>query len=272
MPELPEVETCKKGLRPLLCQKTITAVDVRAARLREPLDAIALSQLIHCQITEITRRAKYLIININREDIAVLVHLGMSGSLRVLPQTEPIKKHDHIIITLNDGYSLRYHDPRRFGLFTVFHAQKPHRLLQHLGIEPLDDSCTGDVLHQHCQKRKIKIKSLIMNQNIIVGIGNIYATEALFLSGIRPDRPAQTLSAAECASLMAQIKTLLTAAIARGGTTLRDFSAPDGHAGYFQQQLHVYGKSGQHCPKCGNILEDLKISNRGTVYCPHCQR
>lgn len=273
MPELPEVETTRRGLLPLICGKNISDVRLRIPRLRQALNKAALKSLIGRRITGITRRAKYLLIQLDKDDMALLVHLGMSGSLRVIREAQtPLKKHDHIILTLNDGSELRFHDPRRFGHFAVINPHAPQKLLDHLGPEPLSEAFSSDYLYAKSRRRKVAIKAFIMNQEIVVGVGNIYATEALFLSGIRPGKAAARLSKKDCVRLVDNIKQELTRAITLGGTTLRDFVSPNGTNGYFQQTLKVYGKADAPCPTCGAPLQHKIIGGRMSVYCAHCQQ
>ncbi len=271
MPELPEVETTRRGLSPLILDQRITQVEQRIEKLREPLDRHALQTLIGRSITSIQRRAKYLIMQTDQKDQAILIHLGMSGSLRVNAPEIARKTHDHIILTLANQQELRFHDPRRFGHFSVIDPQTPHRLLTHLGPEPLSEDFTAQYLHQRSRGRKAAVKGFIMDQKTVVGVGNIYASEALFLSGISPKRAAGEISPARYQKLVANIKTVLSHAIEQGGTTLRDFVGADGTAGYFQQTLDVYGKAGQPCPKCATPLRSETIAGRNSVWCPKCQ-
>ncbi|UJF24837.1 bifunctional DNA-formamidopyrimidine glycosylase/DNA-(apurinic or apyrimidinic site) lyase [Suttonella sp. R2A3] len=271
MPELPEVETTRRGLMPLLNQRRIKAIAVRHTALRHPIDEPALHGLEGLSFCEIERRAKYLIIHTTDKTRSLLIHLGMSGSLRVNPLDAPLKKHDHIIIELDNAHSLRYHDPRRFGQFSLINPENPPAYLERLGVEPLDEAFNAEYLFTQCQRRRIAIKALIMDQKVVVGVGNIYANEALFFSKIHPANPARSLSKQAIARLCAEIKQVLLAAIAQGGTTLRDFLHSDGRGGYFQQTLAVYGKHGQPCPNCQRTLEHAVIGGRSSFFCLHCQ-
>jgi formamidopyrimidine-DNA glycosylase len=271
MPELPEVETTRLGLAPLLRHQTITAVRIRQPRLRWPIPSDLSERLRGQTVHEVARRAKYLVLNMDRG--ALIVHLGMSGSLRVVPHSAPVKQHDHVDWFLSDGNCLRLHDPRRFGavLWTSDDVAS-HPLLAPLGPEPLEDTFHGAWLY-HCSRgRRTPVKALIMNPRIVVGVGNIYANEALFSAGIRPTRASGAISLRRYQELAAAIKQILAAAIELGGTTLRDFVNSAGSPGYFRQRLHVYGKNGQPCPLCGSSLRQLRVGQRSSVFCPRCQR
>lgn len=271
MPELPEVETTRRGLAPLISHKTITHIDIRQASLRRPVDHNALRQFKGLHFTTLQRRAKYLILHTSDNTRSLLIHLGMSGSLRVNSKSAPLKKHDHILLELDNQDSLRYHDPRRFGQFEVIDpTQWPDYLLR-LGPEPLEDAFSGDYLFERSRKRKIAVKAFIMDQLIVVGVGNIYATEALFHSAIHPASAAGKVPRKAYQLLGNEIKSVLTQAITQGGTTLRDFLHSDGRGGYFQQTLSVYGKAGEPCPKCSDLLDLAIIAGRSSTYCKHCQ-
>ncbi|MDO5090891.1 MAG: bifunctional DNA-formamidopyrimidine glycosylase/DNA-(apurinic or apyrimidinic site) lyase [Cardiobacteriaceae bacterium] len=272
MPELPEVETTRRGLAPLIENRQIAHITIHNPRLRHPVDQTRLHALKNARFTTPARRGKYLWLHTDRPEESLLIHLGMSGSLRVNPPRTPRKTHDHIEITLDNQHILRLHDPRRFGMLNVENPNAPPAYLQTLGAEPLSDTFTPAYLLAHMQGRESAIKTRLMNQNIVVGVGNIYASEALFKSGIDPRRPAKTLNINEAETLVAAVKTILTHAIAVGGTTLRDFIHSDGSPGYFQQTLNVYGKSGQPCPQCQTPLASAQIGGRTTTYCPNCQR
>ncbi|MBV7434742.1 bifunctional DNA-formamidopyrimidine glycosylase/DNA-(apurinic or apyrimidinic site) lyase [Cardiobacteriaceae bacterium TAE3-ERU3] len=272
MPELPEVETTRLGLTPLIADKTITDINIRQASLRRPVDQNALQQCKGLSFTKLERRAKYLMLHTSDAKRSLLIHLGMSGSLRVNNKNETIKKHDHILLELDKEYSLRFHDPRRFGQFEVIDpTQWPDYLLR-LGPEPLEESFNGDYLFARSRKRKIAVKAFIMDQLIVVGVGNIYATEALFHSAVHPASVAGKVPRKAYQLLADEIKKVLVEAIRQGGTTLRDFLHSDGRGGYFQQTLSVYGKVGEACPKCNQKLESAVIGGRSSVYCSHCQR
>jgi len=270
MPELPEVETTRRGITPHLASQTISKVIVRQRQLRWPIPS-NLNKLLSGQtITAIDRRAKYLLLNTTNGTL--IIHLGMSGSLRVLLQHTPATKHDHIDILLNNGSLLRLRDPRRFGavLWSKLDPSK-HKLLHQLGVEPLSRALNGEYLFNKAKNRKIAIKQMIMDSHIVVGIGNIYANEALFVAGILPSVPAGNLTMERMDNLSRAIKKVLNKAIKSGGTSLRDFVQSDGKPGYFQQQLNVYNRSDQTCLRCGNPISMVKQGQRATYFCSHCQ-
>jgi len=270
MPELPEVETTRRGVSRFCVGRRVKAVIVREPRLRWPVPDELVSSLAGQTITRIDRRAKYLLFRTQAG--TALVHLGMSGSLRVVPAGAPPAKHDHIDILLDDDNCLRYHDPRRFGCFLwLAHGEEIHPLLAGLGPEPLAEAFDGLMLYGRSRGRKAPVKSFIMDGKVVVGVGNIYANEALFLSGIRPDRAAGKISKLRYQRLADAIKQVLTSAIEQGGTTLRDFVGGDGKPGYFAQQLYVYGRSGQPCKACGTLLKEERLGQRSSVYCVTCQ-
>lgn len=271
MPELPEVETTRRGIEPYVRGKTITHIELRVPKLRWELDAAAASSLHGKTIISVQRRGKYLLLAVKNTNAHILIHLGMSGSLRICNSTEELKKHDHVIIHLKNSTELRLHDPRRFGYFAIIPADGSYALLAHLGKEPLSDDFNTDYLYRSTRGKTLPIKNYIMNQKIVVGVGNIYASEALFLSGIRPDKPAGKLNRQQAEALTAFIKQELNRAINAGGTTLRDFVNPDGTHGYFQQTLQVYGRAGKPCCRCGTIIENKVIGGRASAYCPKCQ-
>ena len=222
-------------------------------------------------IQQVSRRAKYLLLTTAKGTL--ILHLGMSGSLRITSPDTPAQKHDHVDIVLGNGQCLRLRDPRRFGavLWTCDNPQQ-HALLKQLGPEPLADEFTGEYLFARTRKRKQSIKQLLMDSHIVVGVGNIYANEALFMAGIRPGTAAGRLTRSKTQHLVQCIRQVLDAAIRQGGTTLRDFTASDGKPGYFQQQLAVYGRAGEPCQVCGTAIKLIKQGQRATYYCPHCQR
>lgn len=271
MPELPEVETTRRGIAPHLQSKTIREVIVRQPRLRWPVPRKLNALLRDRTIERIERRGKYLLLMLANGTL--IIHLGMSGSLRILPCTTPAEKHDHLDIVLQNGQCLRFRDPRRFGT-VLWTREDPlqHKLLKLLGPEPLSDEFGGDYLWQRSRARKIAIKPFIMDSKIVVGVGNIYANEALFLAGIHPKRPAGRISRQRYALLAEAIKQVLHAAIRQGGTTLRDFTSSDGKPGYFRQQLHVYERADQPCKQCGTSLKHTVIGQRSSFYCPQCQK
>ncbi|HNB19299.1 MAG TPA: bifunctional DNA-formamidopyrimidine glycosylase/DNA-(apurinic or apyrimidinic site) lyase [Agitococcus sp.] len=268
MPELPEVETTKQGLLPLLKQ-TVTAVYIRQPRLRQ-LVPDSLNEIVGQTCLEFSRRGKYIILKTERGH--ALIHLGMSGSLRLCFPTEDYRKHDHVILNFSNGFSLRFHDPRRFGVFLWLTTPVlEHPLLAKLGVEPLTDDFDGLYLFNRSRQKSIAIKSFIMDSHIVVGVGNIYANEALFAAGIHPLHPAKHLDQSAYHRLAQHIKTILASAIERGGTTLRDFVNSQGEMGYFQQELSVYGKEGKPCIICHSPLQLIRINNRSTIYCSQCQ-
>lgn len=271
MPELPEVETTRRGIAPHLIGQRVQRVVVRNARLRWPIPEDLDVRLSGQQIVSVERRAKYLLIG---AEVGTLIsHLGMSGSLRMVEAGTPVAKHDHVDIELESGLVLRYTDPRRFGAM-LWSIESPlqHALLQKLGPEPLLDDFSVNHLYECSRGRSIAVKPFIMDNAVVVGVGNIYASEALFAAGIDPRREAGSLSKARYAKLTAEIKRILSWAIEQGGTTLRDFVGGDGKPGYFQQKLFVYGRSGQPCLGCATELREIKLGQRASVYCPKCQR
>ncbi|MEP6510427.1 MAG: bifunctional DNA-formamidopyrimidine glycosylase/DNA-(apurinic or apyrimidinic site) lyase [Dokdonella sp.] len=270
MPELPEVETTRRGLEPHLVGRRVVTLDIRQPRLRWPV-ANELSMLLPGQrIEAIERRAKYLLVHTGVG--AALLHLGMSGCLRVLPAATPIGAHDHVDWRLDSGRVLRYTDPRRFGCQLWQAPGEIHGLLAGLGPEPLLDGFDGDLLWVRSRGRKAAVKVFVMDQAIVVGVGNIYAAEALFAARVHPKRAAGSISRARYARLAREVKRILAHAIARGGTTLRDFISPDGAPGYFEQELFVYGRAGAACKICGTPIKAIMLGQRSTFYCPRCQR
>ncbi|EEX39501.1 MULTISPECIES: bifunctional DNA-formamidopyrimidine glycosylase/DNA-(apurinic or apyrimidinic site) lyase [Vibrio] len=268
MPELPEVEVSRMGISPHLVGETVRSLTFRTPKLRWDIPA-ELKQMEGQVITAISRRAKYLMIETSVG--SAIVHLGMSGSLRVLDGDFPPAKHDHVDLTLTNGKVLRYNDPRRFGAWLWCPAGEHHEVLGHMGPEPLTDEFNAAYLLHKARKKRVAVKSFIMDNKIVVGVGNIYANESLFSAHIHPLRPAHSLSEAEWTSLVADIKAVLTTAIAQGGTTLKDFAQADGKPGYFAQELQVYGKKGQPCPRCGEPIAELKIGQRNSFFCLQCQ-
>ncbi len=271
MPELPEVETTRRGIRPHALGEKVLAVEVRDRRLRWPVPEELSRLLPGATIAEIERRGKYLLF---RTDAGTLIcHLGMSGSLRVLPAPEPAQKHDHVDICLASGKILRYNDPRRFGcmLWTLADPYQ-HELLSHLGPEPLEEEFDADYLYRRSRGRKVPLKSFIMDSRVVVGVGNIYANEALFMAGLRPGRAAGRVSRPAYQRLVEAIREVLAAAVTQGGTTLRDFVGGDGKPGYFRQQLNVYERGGEPCRSCGMELRETRLGQRSTVYCSNCQQ
>ena len=270
MPELPEVETTRRGVEPHCVGRTVERVNVRDSRLRWPVPHTLASVLPGLLITAVERRGKYLLFR--TPEGCLLVHLGMSGSLRVVAPGAPPGRHDHIDLLLEGGVCLRYHDPRRFGCFLWQGPEEVHPLLINLGPEPLSTEFDGRLLYLRSRGRKGPVKNFIMDGKVVVGVGNIYANEALFKSGIQPGRAAGRISLARYERLGKCIKQVLTSAIEQGGTTLRDFVGGDGKPGYFAQQLFVYGRTGQPCKVCGTALRESRLGQRSSVYCVTCQR
>lgn len=270
MPELPEVETTRRGIYEKTHNQTIQNILIRNGSLRWPVDLNLPQKLPGLVIFDIKRRGKYLLLETAKGHL--IIHLGMSGNLRVLPHTTAVQKHDHIDLVLNNGYCLRYHDPRRFGAWLWWEgdlAEQP--LLKNLGPEPLTDAFNGDYLFAKSRLRKIAIKNFIMTSQVVVGAGNIYANESLFLSGIHPQMLAQELTLVQANVLVQHIKTVLLKSIEQGGTTLKDFLTPDGKPGYFVQELNVYGQNGKPCPICQTTIEKVIINQRASFFCPQCQ-
>lgn len=270
MPELPEVETTLRGIQPSIDQQTIQSIEIRNGRLRWPVDPELVQKLPGLVVLSVKRRAKYLLLETEKGHL--ILHLGMSGNLRVLSHDEPIKKHDHIDIRFENGLLLRYHDPRRFGSLLWTEANPmSHDLLKSLGPEPLTDGFNADYLYDKLQGRKTAIKTFVMNNHIVVGVGNIYANESLFLSRIHPTRPAHSVTKAETELLVKHIKQVLAKAIEQGGTTLKDFLSPSGQPGYFEQKLNVYGRAGEPCPLCQQPVQKQVLNQRAAYYCDACQ-
>ncbi len=270
MPELPEVETTRRGLAPHLIGCRVLDATLRRPDLRWPIAPEIKADLPGQRIASVSRRAKYLLVE--AETGSALLHLGMSGSLRVLPIAIPPGTHDHVDIALDSGKVLRFNDPRRFGCLLWQPLGAIHPLLAGLGPEPLEEEFDGDHLWRLSRGRSAPVKPFLMDQSIVVGVGNIYAAEALFHAGIAPRRVAGRVSRERYATLAEAVKRVLGHAIQRGGTTLRDFIAPDGAPGYFEQELFVYGRAGQACKVCRTPLRDEMIGQRASVWCPHCQR
>jgi formamidopyrimidine-DNA glycosylase len=274
MPELPEVETTRRGIEPHLRGRTIRALSVRERRLRQPVPA-SLETLTGARITAVERRAKYLLLRLADPRGSIVIHLGMSGSLRLARPGQPWRPHDHIALALSSGRELRYHDPRRFGIFLHLpHPADPldHQLLETLGPEPLCDRFTVDWLARRCRGRRAAKKQVLMNSRVVVGVGNIYANEALFLAGVRPGTAARRLSRPALERLHRALREVLTEAIRRGGTTLRDFLGADGQPGYFRQRLMVYERRGEACRRCGTPIRHRVLGQRSTYWCPACQK
>jgi len=271
MPELPEVEVTKRGVAQVLLNHQIKDVFVGTRPLRQPLSP-ELKKLAGAIVTDIARRGKYIVVTTTQGSL--VIHLGMTGHLQIIASDTPRAKHDHFELMLDSGMSVRFNDTRRFGLLVyVPVGSDPYELkiLAELGPEPLTDDFTPEVLLERLKKRSCSIKQTLMNSHVVVGVGNIYASEALFLSKINPERMARDITADEAATLVANIKQLLTASIASGGTTIRDFEGADGKPGYFVQNLKVYGHGGKPCPVCGTEIKHIVQGGRSTYFCPKCQ-
>lgn len=271
MPELPEVETTRRGISPHILNQTVTEVVVRQPKLRWPVRE-DLAELLQGQtLTGVSRRAKYLLLEFPNGTL--IGHLGMSGSMRVLPAQSPAQKHDHVDILFDNGQLLRLTDPRRFGAMVwCDQSLEEHELLASLGPEPLSDDFSGELLFNRSRNRKQPVKTFIMDNHNVVGVGNIYANEALFMAGIRPDRACGRISRQRYDVLADSIKKVLARAIEVGGTTLKDFVGGDGKPGYFAIELTMYGRAGEPCQTCGTTIKEIRLNNRSTCFCPKCQR
>lgn len=270
MPELPEVETTRRGIAPFLAGRRVLGVEVREPRLRWPVAPEIGTLLPGATIDSVARRAKYLLVATARG--SALLHLGMSGVLRVVQAGTPTARHDHVDWRLDSGLLLRFSDPRRFGCMLWQAPGAIHPLLAGLGPEPLSAAFDGGVLWQAACGRRAPIKALLMDARVVVGVGNIYASEALFAAGIDPCRAASRISRERLARLAQAVKDVLARAIAAGGTSMRDFLHPDGRPGYFLQELMVYGRVGEPCRRCGTAIRSAVIGQRSTFWCPRCQR
>ncbi|MBT8060888.1 MAG: bifunctional DNA-formamidopyrimidine glycosylase/DNA-(apurinic or apyrimidinic site) lyase [Gammaproteobacteria bacterium] len=274
MPELPEVETTLRGIEPALLGHRIDHVIVRNPALRWPVDS-TVNQAAGLRVARCWRRAKYLLIELRATPPGggLLFHLGMSGSLRICPADDAPRKHDHVDLVLDDGRCLRFNDPRRFGAFQWWDAPaEKHELLAQLGPEPFSEEFSGQYLWRRSRGRKAAVKNFIMDGRIVVGVGNIYASEALFMAGIHPSRAAGRVSAVRYEALCAAIRDVLQRAIRHGGTTLRDFLNSSGNPGYFAQELLVYERAEKPCLQCGTPVRRKVIGQRSSYYCPSCQR
>ncbi|MCI7353549.1 MAG: bifunctional DNA-formamidopyrimidine glycosylase/DNA-(apurinic or apyrimidinic site) lyase [[Actinobacillus] rossii] len=269
MPELPEVETAKNGISPYLKGFFIEKIIVRQPKLRWEVSP-ELAQISHQKVTALSRRAKYLIIH--TETGFIIGHLGMSGSVRIVTDKDPIEKHDHLDIVMNNGKIMRYNDPRRFGAWLWTDNLDEFHLFANLGPEPLSDEFNANYLFQKSRKKSTALKSFLMDNSVVVGVGNIYANEVLFYCELHPEKPAGKITKTQAILLTDTIKVELTRAIQQGGTTLKDFLQPDGKPGYFAQELQIYGKKGARCPKCGHKIESLVIGQRNSYICPNCQK
>ena len=271
MPELPEVETTRRGIEPHILDQTLRDIVIRQRALRWPISRQLAQKARNQKIQSVDRRGKYLLLGLSNGTI--IIHLGMSGSLRICNADSPVDKHDHVDFAFDKNLILRLRDPRKFGA-VLWSADDPekHKLLSSLGPEPLLDDFNAAYLYECTRKRSASIKSVIMNSHIVVGVGNIYACESLFLACINPKRKAGSLSQARCEKLVAAIKRVLTESITQGGTTLRDFIQENGQPGYFAQKLLVYGKAGEPCSKCGRPIRQITQQQRSTFYCTRCQK
>lgn len=273
MPELPEVETALRGVSPYLKNFIIEKIVVRQPKLRWVVSP-ELMELKDIKILDLTRRAKYLIIH--TEKGYIIGHLGMSGSVRIVPQNSLIDKHDHVDIVMNNGKLLRYNDPRRFGAWLWTADLNEFHLFLKLGPEPLSEEFNGEYLFKKSRQKSTALKTFLMDNAVVVGVGNIYANESLFICGIHPLKQVKNLTRKQCELLVNTIKDVLAKAIIQGGTTLKDFLQPDGRPGYFAQELLVYGNVGKRCPrcgeKCGGKIESLVIAQRNSFFCPKCQK
>ncbi|MCU7906907.1 MAG: bifunctional DNA-formamidopyrimidine glycosylase/DNA-(apurinic or apyrimidinic site) lyase [Candidatus Thiodiazotropha sp. (ex Epidulcina cf. delphinae)] len=270
MPELPEVETTCQGIAPHITGQRIRQVIIRQPRLRWPIPDNLPQLLKGRKLLSVGRRGKYLLLTFHHGTL--IIHLGMSGSLRIAEPDSAVQKHDHFDLQWSDGKRLRLRDPRRFG--AVLWTDEPislHPLIANLGPEPLSEQFDGVYLHEQGKRRRIAIKQLIMESKTVVGVGNIYANESLFRAAIHPIRPSNRISAARYQTLADEIRNVLAEAITQGGTTLRDFLRQDGSPGYFTQKLRVYGKAGNPCPGCGTAIHSKSIAQRSTFFCPNCQ-
>ena len=279
MPELPEVETVRRGLQRLLEGEVIEGVDVRETRLRYPVDARRLRrELPGRRVTGLGRRAKYLLIRLeedgSREEAFLVIHLGMSGRIYFSEPGETPQLHTHVIFSISGDRELHFCDPRRFGMVDLVPAAllEEDKRFSNLGVEPLSDECSAEYFFELSRKLRQPVKNFLMDGRRVVGVGNIYASEALFLAGVHPQRAAGRVSLKSWGRITAVVKEVLTEAIRQGGTTLNDFQGPDGTAGYFQVLLRVYGRGGEECLECSSIIRRKVLSGRSTFYCPRCQR
>jgi formamidopyrimidine-DNA glycosylase len=279
MPELPEVETVCRGLQPHIVGRMVKQVLLHRADLRIAFPPLFAERLTGRKVVAVSRRAKYILITMD-DGLIWLIHLGMSGSIRLLHTPEhaegnagqpPLKKHDHVVVRLDEGWQMMYHDPRRFGLMTLVEQgqEHTHPLLQHLGVEPLSDDFTAEYLRAACAKKSVPIKQAIMQQEIVVGVGNIYASEALFRAGIVPTKPVNQCE--HLSELVTTIRDVLRDAIASGGSTLRDYVNAEGDSGYFQHRFDVYGRENQPCTRCASYIRRITQQGRSTFFCDGCQ-
>ncbi len=269
MPELPEVETARRGIAPHIEGETIAAIVIRDRRLRWPVSLDVDKQLPGATVTSVERRAKYLLINTSNG--TAILHLGMSGHVHIVDCGTPASVHDHVDIEFSCGKALRLTDPRRFGSLHWCENPQEHALIRNLGPEPLGNDFNGQYLWSRSRGRRVAVKQFIMNAHVVVGVGNIYASESLFIAGIHPKRAAGRIALHRYKKLARAIKDVLERAIKAGGTTLRDFYGGDGEAGYFQQELEVYDREGEHCRVCNAPISAIVQGQRSTYYCMTCQ-
>jgi formamidopyrimidine-DNA glycosylase len=276
MPELPEVETTRRGLAPVLANRVIQGAVVRHRGLRQPVPRGLEQKLAGAAVHALNRRGKYLLFDCETGDHrrgTLLIHLGMSGRLWLVDAKTPPQKHDHFDLVFDNGRVIRLRDPRRFGLVLWLKGDPlAHPLLSSIGPEPLTADFDGTVLHRATRSRSAAIKLVIMDSHVVAGVGNIYANEALFRAGIDPRTPAKRISRARCDALAREIRNVLAEAIDAGGSSLRDYVGSDGMAGNFQNNFLVYGRSGEPCTRCGAVIRELKQAQRATCYCPRCQK
>jgi len=271
MPELPEVETTRRGLLPHVVGRRIRDVVVRNGALRWPVPAHLARTLRGEEVVDVRRRGKYLVFDCRKGHL--IVHLGMSGRLTLVPEGQPARRHDHVDVRFEGERALRLTDPRRFGaMLWVRGKAEDHALLRELGLEPFDEAFTGAALHERSRGRRVAVKHFLMDAHVVTGVGNIYASEALFHAGVHPLRAAGRISRARYDRLAASVRATLERALAAGGTTLRDFANASGHPGYFQNECAVYGREGEPCRACGTPIRALRQGQRSTFYCPRCQR
>jgi formamidopyrimidine-DNA glycosylase len=270
MPELPEVEVCKRGIEPHVLNQNVSDVVVRNAKMRWPITP-TISDICGEKVIYVNRRAKYLLLGTSKG--ILMLHLGMSGTIRVIDKDTPVTKHDHFDLVLENGLALRLNDPRRFGsVLWITEDITEHPLIKNLGPEPLSPDFTDNCLFEKSRNKTVAIKTFLMNNHVVVGVGNIYANESLFKAGIDPRKHAGKVSKKRYIELTKHIKQTLAHAIEQGGTTLKDFTQSDGKPGYFAQELLVYGRGGQLCFICKEKLQEIKQAGRATVFCPTCQK
>ncbi|MEP7068594.1 MAG: bifunctional DNA-formamidopyrimidine glycosylase/DNA-(apurinic or apyrimidinic site) lyase [Usitatibacter sp.] len=270
MPELPEVETTRRGLMPHVVGRRIGGAVVRNASLRWPVPRDLDRKLRDRKVVDIRRRGKYLIFDLDKGHL--LVHLGMSGRLTLVPRDSPARKHDHVDLALDGPRVLRFTDPRRFGAVLWVEDPERHPLLKDLGMEPLEEGFSGAALHREARGRSVAVKNFLMNAGIVTGVGNIYASEALFRAGIHPGRSAGRISPVRWDRLAQSVRATLESALDSGGSTLRDFASAEGRPGYFQHRHAVYAREGKPCRVCKTPIRALRQGQRSTFYCPRCQR